>query len=598
MQKVRYLDALCLFNCFLFSVICISLGVSQDSLLFKSDLVNLCHFIFGVHVLMLIPLLVLFVPFFVLVRKLQENIIALMSLLITANLLFGFGICVIDKYFSGIQPVRLFFILACVMYIGSLALVIPLFRRGKNKIQSRVIKFSKALMLFVIISFLSLTLFRHAQKRLFYSKKEGKNVVMIVMDGVNTKALPVYNKDADIGVFEEIAEESMLYMNAYTNFPNTYDYCNALYSGRKDGNSKKKNLLSVLQQAGVNARWLTYHENGIPETSHIESYNGLRSLYLHHRLSWIPYWLGIDYNTQYLFVTAPRASQAMSPRQTVLRKILNRLCGGKIRKPLETYLAGEIKKLRGENRLFFLVFLVNPRMFAGTQNKNGPRDLWKNLNVKSQRDEIEKRIKSNQYVYEEKDSWLIREWKNIYEDKLKSAMESLKNFYDFYKRNGWDEDTILIVTADHGQIFSKGKIWYVYHNDEEVVRVPLLIYNGKGRGIDNRLRETIDITQTMMEIFNIKERFSDKAVSLIGDDNEKIVTSLTRTSSVRGERFLNIYKYEKGHLFRYVFDLEKTGYATKELVNGYDTIEVDQGGAVFDDIGRELQSVLNDYGIR
>lgn len=598
MQKIKYIDTLCLFNCFLLSIICIFLGVSQDTLLFKSDFVNLLHFILGINVLALFILLIsLIIPFLVLGKKSQGKITDIFSLLIPAHLLFGFSICAIDRYFSGIQPVSLFLLVSGGIYIVSLILVALLVRQNKNEIRTRIIKFSKGLTLFVLISFLSLTLFRHAQKKLLYPQSKRKNVVMIVLDGLNTDGLPQYNKNVNIEDFDHIANDSKLYMNIYTNIPATRHYFNILYSGRKDMNASENNLFSAVQQAGVNTRWLSVARASIPDALHITSYSGLRSLYLHHKLSWIPYFFGIDYNVQYVFAVTPMAIRALSPRQIALRKLMN-IGFGVVKRPLETYLVEEIRKLRSENRPYFLIFHANVYWLSGEMYKDRPQKLFEILDGKLPINRRARRIKKNEYVYKKKDSWLIKKWKKAWKRKVGKAMESLRNFYNIYKKEEWDKDTVIIITADHGKIFSRGKVWYRFHNNEEVTRVPLLIHDGENQGIDSRLGETIDITQTILELFNIKERFSDKAASLIGDDGKKSVTSLTIKSNIRNEQFLNIYKHEEGQGYRYVFDLEKTNFARKELLRGYDTIEVDRGVSVFDDMGHELKSVLKDYGIR
>jgi hypothetical protein len=600
MQKVKHIDLLGLFNFFLLITICICLAVSQDSLLFKSDLINLVHFILGIHILLFVFLIIILAPvlfmLFIIDKKWKEKIATFISLLIPTNLLFGFTICVIDKFFCGIQPVRLFLIVAGSIYVGSFVFVIILFCQRKDEIRSRIIKISRRLMFFFLVAFMLLTLFRHIQKRFFYPHNKGTNVVMIVIDGVATKLLPLYNKSIKMEDFEEIAKESMLYMNSYTNFTYTYGYFKVIYSGRKDGYAKEKNLFSVLQQAGINTRWLACHTNGIPDAIHIVSYNGLRSSYLHRNMSWVPYCFGIDYNVLYFLSVNRFTLEALSQRQVVFRNLINKIVGGEqIRHPFETYLVDEIKKLRSEPRPYFLIFYTNQYGFAAKKNNNEIRKLWESINDK--KDEVESKIRSNDLVYEEEDSWFARASKETYESKMRDAMKSLRKFFSIYKKEKWDKDTIIIVTSDHGRIFSKGKIWYIYHNDEEVTKIPLLIHDGKNQSIDNRLGETIDIAQTILEIFNIKERFSDKALSLIGDDNKKIITSLTHNSSKREEKLLNIYKHEKGHIYKYTFNIQDRNFAKKELVEGYDGVVIDEGNSVLDAIGDELKDVLSDYGI-
>jgi len=99
------------------------------------------------------------------------------------------------------------------------------------------------------------------------------------------------------------------------------------------------------------------------------------------------------------------------------------------------------------------------------------------------------------------------------------------------------------VTADHGKIFDRGKIWYGFHPDEEVVRVPLLILGLESGKQDDRYAETIDLTQTILERFGVTEKLSPNAFSILGPDPRKLlVSSITNACYSRKEQFLVVYR--------------------------------------------------------
>jgi len=279
-----------------------------------------------------------------------------------------------------------------------------------------------------------------------------------------------------------------------------------------------------------------------------------------------------------------------------IQKLIRKLLGINTN-PFETYLIDEIEKLRRDNRPYFLIFHTSPYgETMSERNGNKQRDLWENLEVKSKEDEIEKNIRSNDYTYEEKDSWIVKQWGTKYNDRVRDGIKSLKIFYDAYKKRNWDKDTILIITADHGKIYSKGKVWYGYHNEEEVTKVPFLIHDDNLIGVDTRLGETIDITQTILEYFHIKERLSDKAICITGDNRKQFVTTITTYSKKREEQFLNVYKFRKKSIVKYVFNLKKEDYAMEAILDGYTTVVVDEGNSVFNNLDPEIKYALDDYG--
>jgi len=594
MHEIRRIDLFCVLSVFVLSSILVLFGVFLDSLLFASDLASLLHFILG---LTLMISSILFIPvlisFRVLGAKAKEGIASFLSSLVLTNILFGFTVnaaSLFDVLVYQIKPRVLFLALTVVLYGVSYGAVI-LMSRGKP-LEARVINFARRATLFSFVVLAVLVSFGYLRKGTTSPEGGRKNVVMIVIDGLSTRALPFYNPGVASEEFEEIARESRLYTKAYTNLPYTSGYFSVLYSGRKDGAAGRRNLLSALQGAGVNTRYMFYHTNGVPDAHRITSYRGLRSLYLHSRLSWIPHLLGVDYNAR--FDCAYKLRKQFW-RRRIAYGAIKKLWGRAKKDSIEAYLPDEIERLRGGRRPYFLLLHMNFHHFSKPKKKNKPPAVLRAGGARRAR--LEAKIIDNDCMYGKEKLWLVRKLRKIFKNTTREGIKSLKIFYDIYKKRGWDKDTILIITADHGKIFSGGKLWYGYHSEEEVTRVPLLIRDGENTGIDARLCETIDITETILRCFGIDEPFSRKAVSLIGDGTKPLVTSLTLPKTKRKERFLNIYKHKGDLLYKYVIDLEGEGGAKKMLVEGIDETVVDEGHRVFRDIYQDLREVLNDYNV-
>jgi arylsulfatase A-like enzyme len=88
-----------------------------------------------------------------------------------------------------------------------------------------------------------------------------------------------------------------------------------------------------------------------------------------------------------------------------------------------------------------------------------------------------------------------------------------------YDRMGWDRDTILIITADHGEEFwEKGYRGHGHNLFNGSLRVPLLICLPKGQGWGRRIEpnvSTIDILPTLSDYLGLEADPQLEGVSLL-----------------------------------------------------------------------------------
>jgi arylsulfatase A-like enzyme len=101
----------------------------------------------------------------------------------------------------------------------------------------------------------------------------------------------------------------------------------------------------------------------------------------------------------------------------------------------------------------------------------------------------------------------LPDWINVYDANLRYGDWAVGEVERLLKKAGALENTLLIVTSDHGEAF--GEHGYVYHGDpihDEVTHIPLLI-KFPGEGTRPRrfgaLTETVDLLPTICDLFEV-----------------------------------------------------------------------------------------------
>lgn len=584
MRKIIYFDILCLTYILALSSQMLFFGLSHDKLFFKND--PLSFFLFNIPISFILSLLLILVVGVLLVFRVSATSIKrMLSVLFVSNIFFGFIVFTSETFVYKIDSLFLFFVFSLAVYAGCIALALK-----KEDIVSTSTKLSRAVTLILMGVFVSLKLY-HWKKKSPADLKAG-NVVLIILDGLSTKYLSPYSSVADTPGFDKIVQESILFVNARTNHSYTNRYFGTLYSGKKNRIPGKKNLLSLLNEAGVNTRWSIRQSNGVPDVQPGMKYKGFRSTYITEHFTWIPQMLGLDYN---IYRYIPSKEKNLDKRLFAIRKYINDEYASV--NPLETHLVQDIENLRNDKRPYFLLFYTNSHGQAslGAEIKRS-RELWEIDTDRDNVEEIRKNMYDQNFVYSqgnEEHEKFVDFSRDQYRRKIKIGTDSLYRFFQTYKNRGWKDDTLLIITADHGKMFSKGKIWYSYHKDEEVARVPLVLSYKDLRGTDDRLSETIDISQTILEFFGIGEKLSKSAYSLLEKPEKDIVTTLTNTSHIRKEMFLSVYKASHKFAFN-VYDHKKISFTVSE-VNGFDEVLLADARQRLDSAGFSIEDIINQH---
>ncbi len=328
------------------------------------------------------------------------------------------------------------------------------------------------------------------------TRAEPRQLVLIVLDALPAHYLPVYDRNAKPNKLDRIFRRGRVLTNLRTNAPYTNAYFGTLYSGRLKPEFGGENLLSRLQDAGVAVRWMSYHRNGFPDGSSARTsrYRGLRSYFLTPRTAWIPKALGVPYH---LDLSGDHAER------NFIAKLLAPLVFDGLENSdgmFESLLMPSLIALRRQSKRSFLIFHLAHYKFstsarAAPDPQTGRASGGDSAFVAG--------IHANEYRYEAKNEPVAARQRVRQEGLMEALGQELESFFKAFERAGLTRNTAIILTSDHGIMFRKGRFWYGYHPNDEVVRVPGVIFKESFAGTDNRLFDTRDVAASIQDYFGI-----------------------------------------------------------------------------------------------
>jgi arylsulfatase A-like enzyme len=181
-----------------------------------------------------------------------------------------------------------------------------------------------------------------------------------------------------------------------------------------------------------------------------------------------------------------------------------------------------------------------------------------------------------------------------YDQEIRYTDDELRMLYESLVELGLDQDTVFIVTADHGEAFGEhGYLRHSAHPYDEVAQVPLLF---KGPGIEPRRVPDavahVDIAPTVLDLMRIQRSLPMSGKSLVpyldgtavlgqGQNDRTLVTETWNETTMlpnrmlarfeapafgvrRGSRKLNSYTTSQGPRYEY-FDLRSDPHELSNL---------------------------------
>jgi arylsulfatase A-like enzyme len=106
--------------------------------------------------------------------------------------------------------------------------------------------------------------------------------------------------------------------------------------------------------------------------------------------------------------------------------------------------------------------------------------------------------------------------KDVYADSLAYVDFQIAKLFQFLKSNGLWENTVIVLTGDHGQAFYEHN--FASHASEifnEVMKVPLLVRApGLKSGVEDRLAQHVDIAPSILGLLGLPAHPSFQGIDL------------------------------------------------------------------------------------
>lgn len=467
----------------------------------------------------------------------------------------GFILSGVDGWMTTLQGVRLALLLT-VTFLGCFVAGAAL----PAALGSRITFMAKGSLAAAMFLLIGATAWFHTETwRAPHSPPQ--HAVLVVVDGWPPQLWNSYNDQSRSSEIDKLASQGRLYSRAYTNKPYTWGWFSSFYTGELGANPdqhlQKPDLLSKLESEGVNTRIINFHSNSIPDAITDSTRSSLRSIFLTEKHAWIPEFLGLDYD---VFLSWPQTRQGASARA--------RLAYAMTSAEFDdfylwyNFIPAQIRSLRERNRSSFLIIHVNHNLHT-TQAM---------VNLEESRDQIEdfyQRAGENYYHYAPDDEPIMDFVREQYLERHKLYGQRLLTLQEMLQQFGGSN--LLVITADHGTALGGGRVWYGYHADEEVIRVPLLIL---GTDISPSVRseavDTLDTRATILDYFGLPPD-SDEGRSLIQSKlNERsVAVSTLPAQDIQQHLFV---KYSGGVKYTFNIHPEGKGESWQESFDGFSRI--------------------------
>lgn len=591
-----------------FALVVTAFGLVEDSLFFQSDARSAFVFVTALSGIVFVALGVACGALALAVPRSRAGFATAagraLATLILAGLVY-FCLAWLDKAFRIFGLFRkldaewLFLVLWALILAGSVFLIHRL--RNGHEIAHRTARLALVASPLAVLGF-GLHLAEAHLWPISQRAEKPRHAVLVVLDGWPAQHLRAFNPDArpqDLDAL--LGEQAMVFRNVHTNAAWTNGFFGTLYKGspkytfsrlgigeRLAGDAG--NLLKELQGLGASTRIMSYHRNGLPEgsASTVSDYAGLRSVFL--SFEHVPFLeaLGLeDYN---LVIPGPGAGTVWGDQR---KRLVRRLLGpmeARPENPLTGLLLPQMRDLRKRTARSFTLFHTGWDLGSGSLPA-----AWDEGLPKGDAGRVTRQARQRDYRYDPEDEWYATRMRHRQSLIAEDVGERIAAFVALLEAQDLLKDTLLIFTADHGSIYGKGRIWYGYHPEEEVLRVPFFMLGAGKAGINDDRFESIDIVQSLIEHFGGSGRLHPRARSMLGDGGKPYTTSVTLRSDANREWFLAIYRGDRKFLFN--LHPKGDGLARELALDGFDGTPVRQGAEVLRAVRGEFDAALDDYGL-
>jgi arylsulfatase A-like enzyme len=120
----------------------------------------------------------------------------------------------------------------------------------------------------------------------------------------------------------------------------------------------------------------------------------------------------------------------------------------------------------------------------------------------------------------------MKNYQALYDGEIAYLDWRMGRLFDFMRQHGLMEQTVVLVTADHGECFGEnGYIWHAFNLYESLIRVPLILCYEPWftpNRIDDRLVQSVDILATFLHGLGIAAEENNGLSLLSGQSREAV----------------------------------------------------------------------------
>jgi len=343
------------------------------------------------------------------------------------------------------------------------------------------------------------------------------NVIIVLIDALRADALGCYGcRYKPSPNIDKIAEEGVLFKNAFSCAECTIPSLTSIFSGRYPRTHGIVRLHPTSEEISIlNSLKIKF----LPEILKSVGYTTLA-------LDWVGRWLKCGYDFYYGIPTSKivnssifkKALQIVSYFPTpiyyairaIWRKIYPHVLNVSSTENAKTFtnLAIDLIKKNINNQFFLFIHYWDTHIpYNAPDNFIRPVNEGKDLRIKDilrkiKHPNVKAKIRSFSKEVKTADKIIARYYSAIryVDSEIKKLMDSLENM-------GIIDNTLIVITSDHGESLIEHEIYFSHHGlYDEVIHVPL-IFKGPGipEGVEiNSLVQHVDITPTILDILGIK----------------------------------------------------------------------------------------------
>ena len=405
------------------------------------------------------------------------------------------------------------------------------------------------------------------------------NILLIVCDAMRAKNMSVYGYHKKTTPYiEELGEEGIVFNDAYSCFNLTDPSFTSIMTGKYPISH------GIIHHGKIPKEELKeYYRRGNRNLAEILKSNGYITL----ALSWLERWHkdGFDYYEYYGGAKATYFKRIVKnflnnlPKRfqdSVSQIIMRTIHSSKMldAQTITNHAIKVINKNISKEKPFFLLVHYMDTHFPYNSPKGYEKKFLEETPNNERIEDVLRKIKNprwrnflEKYLYNAKTT---DEVVAKYDGAISYIDENIGRLVKFLERKNIKENTIIVLTADHGESLTEHGVYFSHHClYDELIHVPLIIYYpdlAKGKRVSGFVQH-VDIVPTLLDILGIRENFDfdgKTLVPLIKGEVKRVRFAIFAEESVAHRK-----RAIRTERWKYICSVEGetvSGFETKEIL--------------------------------